>query len=79
VRNDLAHRTTDWHDNESVHAGAAFVAGRDRFGNEQRDEFYRYAAWQRAARHAMDNGITDWHGWASDHTAEFALTVPATA
>lgn len=75
VRHDLAHRSTDWHDDDSVHEAAAYLhhgptLADDRCGP---DALYRYAAWQRAARAAMDAGRDDWHEWASAHEKEFAI------
>jgi hypothetical protein len=75
VRHDLAQRSTDWHDDDSVHEAAAYLEcgpsrADDRCGP---DELYRYAAWQRAARRAMQAGREDWHEWASAHEREFAI------
>jgi hypothetical protein len=73
--------STDWHDDGSVQEAAAYldrgptVAG-DGYGP---DELYRYAAWQRAARSAMDAGRDDWHEWASQHEAEFTVSRPTGA
>jgi hypothetical protein len=79
ARHWLAHRTTDWHDNDSVHGAAAYLqAGPrctdDRYGP---DALYRYAAWQRAARAATEAGREDSHEWASAHAKEFAIPRPA--
>lgn len=79
VRYDLVHRSTDWHDDDSVHASAAYIESgpspsHDGFGVR---ELYRYAGWQRAARAAKDSGREDWHEWASQHEAEFTVR-PAT-
>ncbi|MEV8504518.1 hypothetical protein AB0368_06755 [Actinoplanes sp. NPDC051475] len=46
----------------------------DRYGP---DELYHYAAWQRAARAAMNAGRDDWHEWAWEHHAQFAVARPA--
>ncbi len=76
ARHWLAQRVTDWHDDASVHAGAVFLAGADRYGHGQWGpaEFYRYAAWQRAAKHAIDAGMGDgFHEWAGDHWREFIV------
>ena len=75
VRYDLAQRSTDWHDDDSVHEAADFLNQApnrtdDRCGP---DALYRYAAWQRAARAAMHAGRDDWHEWASAHEKEFAI------
>jgi hypothetical protein len=79
ARNNLAHMATDWHDDASVHEGAAFAAGPelDEDGQYGRNEFYRYAAWQRAAKAAMDAGVPDFHRWASEHAKDFEVTRPA--
>jgi hypothetical protein len=71
----LAHMATDWHDDASVHAGAAYLRGADRIGYGQYGpaEFLRYAAWQRAAKAAMDAGRDDWHRWAGEHATQFAV------
>lgn len=77
ARNDLAHRTTDWHDDASVHAAAEYVTGWNRFDQKRADALYEYAAWQRAAKHAIDQGMgDDFHPWAGEHWREFALTRP---
>jgi len=80
ARYDLAQRTTDFHDDSSVHEAAAYLRagspGADQFGA---DELYRYASWQRAARAAIDAGRTDWHEWACEHWAEFPIRPPARA
>jgi hypothetical protein len=73
TRSSLAHLSTDWHDDGSVHAGAAFLAKNKTRGAR---DLFEYAAWQRAAKAAMDAGEDDWHRWATDHASEFA--VPAT-
>lgn len=78
ARYHLVHLATDWHDDASVHAGAAFIAGGERYGHGQYgpEELYRYAAWQRAARAAMDAKRDDWHQWASEHEREFVVPRP---
>ncbi len=78
ARHSLAQRVTDWHNDASVHAGAAFVADaakvdRGQFGPE---EFYRYAAWQRAAKDALDAGRDCWHDWASAYWRQFEVIRP---
>jgi hypothetical protein len=77
ARSSLAQQSTDWHDDASVHAAAAYLdsgpRGDDRYGS---DELYRYAAWQRAAKAATDEGRPDWHEWASAHRQEFAIPRP---
>jgi hypothetical protein len=81
ARHSLARLSTDWHDNASVQEAAAYLdrgptATGDEYGP---DELYRYAAWQRAARAAMDAGRDDWHEWASQHRAEFTVPRPTGA
>jgi hypothetical protein len=76
VRFGLAQACTVWSDDVSVHAGAAFVpeACVDDLDRYSRREFYRYAAWQRAAAHAirvMD--IVAWHDWATSNWREFQI------
>lgn len=79
TRSALAHRTTDWHDDASVHAAAAYLDRGPRGGDQDAaDELYRYAAWQRAAHAAIEAGRTDWHAWASAHQREFAVRRPET-
>ncbi len=76
ARYDLAHRSTDWHDDASVHEAAVFLEGGERFddGRFGPDEIYKYAAFQRAAKVAMAAGRgDDWHDWATEHRAEFAV------
>jgi hypothetical protein len=75
ARHTLAQATTDWHDDASVHAAAEYVAGAERFryGQYGPAELYRYAAWQRAAKAAMDDGRPDWHEWASSNADRFAV------
>lgn len=71
----LAYDATDWHDDASVHAGAAFLASDERCTSGYGPaELLKYAAWQRAARHAINTGVADYHAWASEHEREF--TVP---
>jgi hypothetical protein len=81
ARYDLAQRSTDWHDDTSVHEAAAYLrkvrSGPDSWSGP--DELYRYAAWQRAARAAMNAGRDDWHDWASEHQAQFTIAVPVPA
>ncbi len=78
ARNSLTQRVTDWHDDTSVHEGAAFLEGLDGVGHGSYGpgEFYRYAAWQRAAKAAMDAGESDFHTWASEHACEFEVPRP---
>ncbi len=78
ARYGLVQRTTDWVDDESVHAGARYIdAGRHaRHDTFNADEHYRYAAWQRAAAHAVDAGIPNMHEWATEHQNEFTITRP---
>jgi hypothetical protein len=79
ARRDLAHRTTDWHDNASVHAAAAYLDQGPRSSDRYRShELYRYAAWQRAAKVAIESGEKDFHTWASTHREKFAVPRPAT-
>jgi hypothetical protein len=77
MRMELAQRVTDWQSDESVRAGAMFCLetdGRDR-PRATRAEFLSYAAWQRAAAHAIANGIDDYHRWASEHAGDFTITL----
>lgn len=81
ARHDLARRSTDWHDDVSVQDAAVYLhhggtAADDRYGP---DDLYRYAAWQRAARVAMDADRDDWHAWATRHQSEFTLPRPTDA
>jgi hypothetical protein len=79
ARYNLAQMSTDWHDDASVQQAAAFL-DRDRITPGDPlgpDELYGYAAWQRAARAAMDAGRDDWHEWATTHRAEFDVPRPA--
>lgn len=75
ARYSLAHTATDWHDDASVQAGAAFIAGGERFawGEYGPTALLDYAAWQRAARHAMSEGMTDWHERATRDAGSFAV------
>ncbi|EWM19642.1 hypothetical protein [Kutzneria sp. 744] len=79
ARHDLAHQTTDWHDDASVHAAATYLdqgpCGDDRYRSH---ELYRYAAWQRAAKVAIESGQEDFHTWASTHREKFAVPRPET-
>jgi hypothetical protein len=79
ARASLAWATTDWHDDASVHDAAAYLDGGprsdDRYGSA---ELYRYAAWKRAAKVAIESGEEDFHTWASTHREEFAVPRPAT-
>lgn len=81
ARHTIAQRSTDWHDDASVHEAAGYLDGGQRFGYGQYgpDDFCRYAAWQRAAKAAMAKGRDDWHEWASAHEAEFTVPRRATA
>jgi hypothetical protein len=78
TRRNLAHLVTDWHDDASVHEGAAYLKdqGAVDYGQHGPEEFYRYAAWQRAARAAMDVGEPDFHAWATEHAHEFVVPRP---
>lgn len=78
ARYHLAGRTADWFDDTSVQEAAAFVADGRRFRNGQYgpDELYQYAAWQRAAKAAMDAGRDDWHEWATHNANDPQFTVP---
>lgn len=82
ARYHLASRTTDYHNDDSVHEAAAYLAVNpqqpDRFGVRRytAEELYEYAAWQRAARAAKDQGA-DVHRWATEHAREFAVPRPA--
>ncbi|ALG06323.1 hypothetical protein [Kibdelosporangium phytohabitans] len=77
ARYTLAQQSTDWQSDASVHEAAAYLdrvpRDDDRFGSA---ELYRYAAWQRAARAAIDNGRTDWHEWAGAHHQKFTIAPP---
>ncbi len=79
ARHTLAQLSTDWHDDASAHEAAGYLEGGQRHGYGQYGpaEFYRYAAWQRAAKAAMDAGRDDWHQWASDHEREFTIARPS--
>lgn len=79
ARHDLARHSTDWHDDASVQEAAAFLDAGQRFDDSRygSEEIYSYAAFQRAARVAMDAGREDWHEWAMAHRAEFAVPRPA--
>jgi hypothetical protein len=61
ARHSLAQLSTDWHDDGSVQQAAAYLDhGRTVPGDPYGlDALYRYAAWQRAARAAMDAGRDD--------------------
>jgi len=74
AQHDLAHRSTDWHD-DSVHTAAAYLAaGPAAPGSPYGpDELYDYAAFQRAARVALATGREDWHEWSTAHQHEFAV------
>ena len=68
----------DWHDDSSVHEAAAYI-GRRRAPTDGwcgSDDLYEYAAWQRAAQTAINDGRDDWHDWAGRHATEFAITRP---
>ncbi|WP_043738367.1 hypothetical protein [Nocardia asiatica] len=75
TRHTLAHLSTDWHDDTSVHNAAAYVTGdwRVRDGEFGAERLYSYAAWQRAAKAAIDSGRSDWHQWATEHAAQYAI------
>lgn len=79
TRHSLAQITTDWHDDVSVQEGAAFLAGLEKinYGQYGPDKFYEYAAWQRAAKAAIDAGLGDgYHQWAGDHAREYRVPRP---
>jgi hypothetical protein len=74
TRTSLAHQSTDWHDDASVQDAAAYLdRGPRGDGRAGPEELYDYAAWQRAAKAATDDGRPDWHEWASAHRREFAV------
>lgn len=75
---DLAHRTTDWHDDDSVEEALDFVedSKKVRPGYYGPAELREYARWQRAAKAAMDAGRADWHEWASVHWRDVEFAVP---
>jgi hypothetical protein len=79
TRYDLAQRTTDFHDDASVHEAAAYLAAAPPASDGSRgpDELYDHARWQRAAKTAIDAGRDDWHEWATAHRAEFAIPAPS--
>ncbi len=75
----LAQVTTAWYDDESVHDGATQLIGNEKLAGGQYGpvEFYRYAAWQRAAQHALAQGMGDaFYDWATEHAHEFAIPQP---
>jgi hypothetical protein len=78
ARYNLAQLFTD---DSNVHEAVAYLKSTPRPDDWSGgpDDFYRCAAWQRAARAAMAAGRDDWHEWASEHWAQFALAraVPA--
>jgi hypothetical protein len=78
ARYDLAQRTTDWHDDGSVHDAAAYLAQGPKleFDRHGPAELYHYAAWQRAAKAAIAAGRDDWHEWAHEHYADFTIAAP---
>jgi hypothetical protein len=81
VRMSLAQRVTEWENDVSVVAGAAFcVPDHDDVGfcSWCRSCFLSYAAWQRAAAFAIANAETcgtNYHMWAHDHAKEFTVLV----
>jgi hypothetical protein len=78
ARYHLAQRTTDFHDDDSVHEAAAYLRTRPISASQYgADELYRYASWQRAARAAIDANRDDWHEWACNHWKEFPIPQPA--
>jgi hypothetical protein len=79
ARYDLAQRTTDWHDDGSVHDAAAYLAQGPKleFDRHGPAELYHYAAWQRAAKAAIAAGRDDWPEWAHEHYADFTIAAPA--
>lgn len=68
----------DWSDDDALRAGAAYLLPDDTHEREiwGPRELYRYAAWQRAAQHAIEAGRPDFHAWACEHSREF---IPADA
>lgn len=80
ARYNLAQRSTDWFDDNSVHQAAAYLKARP-VPNDWSGPagLYRYAAWQRAARAAMDASRDDWREWASDHWRQFTIAAPGPA
>jgi hypothetical protein len=80
ARYGLAQRTTDWHDDGSVHEAAAYLAQGPKieFDRHGPSELYHYAAWQRAAKAALAADRDDWHEWAHEHYADFTITQPET-
>jgi hypothetical protein len=79
ARYDLAQRTTDFHDDTSVHEAADYLAAAPPApdGTRGPDEHYDYACWQRAAKTAIDAGRDDWHEWATEHRTEFTIAAPS--
>ncbi|GIG62946.1 hypothetical protein Lfu02_73180 [Longispora fulva] len=77
TRYNLARASTDWRDDGSVHQAVAFLDRRPQppsgFGA---GDLARYAAWQRAAKAAIDAGVVDWHGWAGEHAKDFTVPAP---
>lgn len=75
ARQALAFHATDWFDDTSVQDGADYLVGGERYGYGEYgpQQLYDYAAFQRAAKAAMDAGHEDWHDWASRHAAEYAV------
>lgn len=69
---------TDWHNDASVQGAAAYLTGGEQYGYGQYgpEEIYRYAAWQRAAKVAMDAKRDDWHEWATHNASEYAVPRP---
>jgi len=81
TRYTIAQSSTDWHDDDSVHQAAAFLTthkwtGRSEYGAE---DLYRRAAWQRAAKAAMDAGHDDLHTWATANAKNYTVPRPEPA
>lgn len=78
ARNSLAFRTTDWHDDTSVHQAAVYLEYGPRCAATHcgPDELYRHAAWERAVTAASNAGSEDWQAWAEQHQEEFAIRRP---
>jgi hypothetical protein len=79
TRYALAQRTTDFHNDNSVHEAAAYLAAAPSApdGSRGPDELYDHARWQRAAKTAIDASRDDWHEWATAHRTEFTIPGPA--
>ncbi len=80
ARHDLAHRSTDWHDEVSAHRSRRLSPPWPT--TRRRPERAGRAVplcgrWQRAARAATEAGSENVHEWASAHEHEFAIPRPA--